>query len=422
MIQKALISLGVDHKATNSSSLKDIEMILQATNALYNIQCMKLEVPLLNDLRYLIWSISASAVLNLHNDAVKTTTVPQKPSIHSTITITELQKIYHAGIKFRSSCSASQKPYQADNDGHCETVNPQSYPNIIVTAIGETFQQCQQILHDLYRIPSLIYEHIYSHDKARIPLYDEVMERLNDIDRIHSSSRVNLSEEYPVVRARNMSHYMMKNIDVTISVTNLMQPENPTNGDGDPVHTVNKSVKSSLKSNLEGQRLEQELYCWCQAPYDNTPMIACDHCNEWFHNSCMGIILNRSKQPKANPKRHPFKSITMKRSTKRPHSNEDNSEIKMPSNVNGIASENWHGSTSMEEENKPPSSPSDGISPLCHARSLDIITMKTYQVQKDITALSSGHIDYNEDSFYCIACSELMNRPYKFAWPCRWIS
>lgn len=37
-------------------------------------------------------------------------------------------------------------------------------------------------------------------------------------------------------------------------------------------------------------RTRSELYCICQKPYDDDQsMIACDHCGEWYHYSCLGL-------------------------------------------------------------------------------------------------------------------------------------
>ncbi|XP_078611546.1 nucleosome-remodeling factor subunit BPTF-like isoform X3 [Branchiostoma floridae x Branchiostoma japonicum] len=36
---------------------------------------------------------------------------------------------------------------------------------------------------------------------------------------------------------------------------------------------------------------EQELYCLCRTPYDETQFyIGCDRCNDWFHGRCVGIL------------------------------------------------------------------------------------------------------------------------------------
>lgn len=38
------------------------------------------------------------------------------------------------------------------------------------------------------------------------------------------------------------------------------------------------------------QEREDELYCICRLPYDETRFyIGCDKCNDWFHGSCVGI-------------------------------------------------------------------------------------------------------------------------------------
>ena len=35
---------------------------------------------------------------------------------------------------------------------------------------------------------------------------------------------------------------------------------------------------------------EDQLYCVCQREYDDSrPMVACDHCDEWYHYDCIGL-------------------------------------------------------------------------------------------------------------------------------------
>ena len=37
-------------------------------------------------------------------------------------------------------------------------------------------------------------------------------------------------------------------------------------------------------------RDSSQLYCLCRLPYDeNRPMLACDHCSDWFHYNCVGL-------------------------------------------------------------------------------------------------------------------------------------
>ncbi len=39
------------------------------------------------------------------------------------------------------------------------------------------------------------------------------------------------------------------------------------------------------------QQEAARLYCLCRQPYnDKRPMLACDHCSEWFHYDCVGLL------------------------------------------------------------------------------------------------------------------------------------
>ena len=47
----------------------------------------------------------------------------------------------------------------------------------------------------------------------------------------------------------------------------------------------------------EGLRARSELYCVCRKPYDqDEAMIACDHCSEWYHYSCLGLAEPESER------------------------------------------------------------------------------------------------------------------------------
>ncbi|KAK9867634.1 hypothetical protein WJX84_000274 [Apatococcus fuscideae] len=42
---------------------------------------------------------------------------------------------------------------------------------------------------------------------------------------------------------------------------------------------------------LERIQEAARLYCLCRQPYnDKRPMLACDHCSEWFHYDCVGLL------------------------------------------------------------------------------------------------------------------------------------
>ncbi|KAG0563907.1 hypothetical protein KC19_8G068600 [Ceratodon purpureus] len=48
---------------------------------------------------------------------------------------------------------------------------------------------------------------------------------------------------------------------------------------------------------MEGLRARSELYCVCRKPYDqDEAMIACDHCSEWYHYSCLGLAEPESER------------------------------------------------------------------------------------------------------------------------------
>ena len=52
----------------------------------------------------------------------------------------------------------------------------------------------------------------------------------------------------------------------------------------------------------------QEIFCLCQQPYDNTQVyIGCDGCPDWFHGRCVGILeketqkINKYFCPRCSP-------------------------------------------------------------------------------------------------------------------------
>merc|ERR1712176_242274 len=51
-----------------------------------------------------------------------------------------------------------------------------------------------------------------------------------------------------------------------------------------------KSLVVDVSDILEDLKYRCTLYCVCRTPYDtNRPMLACDHCEEWFHYECVGL-------------------------------------------------------------------------------------------------------------------------------------
>lgn len=41
----------------------------------------------------------------------------------------------------------------------------------------------------------------------------------------------------------------------------------------------------------------QELYCLCRQPYDESQFyICCDKCQDWFHGRCVGILQSEAEQ------------------------------------------------------------------------------------------------------------------------------
>ena len=48
-----------------------------------------------------------------------------------------------------------------------------------------------------------------------------------------------------------------------------------------------------------GPAVQAPLYCLCQQPYEGvTFMVACDHCNQWFHGKCVNISEEDAKKAK----------------------------------------------------------------------------------------------------------------------------
>lgn len=55
------------------------------------------------------------------------------------------------------------------------------------------------------------------------------------------------------------------------------------------VPEAKKKKKQNMK-NVEHMNVDEKLYCVCKTPYDNTKFyVGCDLCNDWFHGSCVGI-------------------------------------------------------------------------------------------------------------------------------------
>ncbi|KAH8556164.1 hypothetical protein BGW37DRAFT_471337 [Umbelopsis sp. PMI_123] len=58
----------------------------------------------------------------------------------------------------------------------------------------------------------------------------------------------------------------------------------PSDDDSNPQRDSNENVEPKRKT----QR-SKKLYCICQQPYDGSPMVQCDSCQEWFHCSCVNL-------------------------------------------------------------------------------------------------------------------------------------
>lgn len=59
----------------------------------------------------------------------------------------------------------------------------------------------------------------------------------------------------------------------------------------DPEHDAacHENVESVAPPGTDDLAAAPTLYCICRSP-DETAMILCDKCNEWFHFRCMGLI------------------------------------------------------------------------------------------------------------------------------------
>ena len=65
---------------------------------------------------------------------------------------------------------------------------------------------------------------------------------------------------------------------------------NPSN-----TQDANEIVESAAPSGIDAPAEPPTLYCICRSQ-DETAMIQCDKCNEWFHFRCMNIITQVSKR------------------------------------------------------------------------------------------------------------------------------
>jgi hypothetical protein len=52
---------------------------------------------------------------------------------------------------------------------------------------------------------------------------------------------------------------------------------------------ANKPYSKANTQSLQSQFQEQTLYCVCRSPEDGRTMLGCDHCDEWYHFSCVGL-------------------------------------------------------------------------------------------------------------------------------------
>eukprot|EP00854_Cymbomonas_tetramitiformis_P007772 gene7772-9238_t len=58
----------------------------------------------------------------------------------------------------------------------------------------------------------------------------------------------------------------------------------------EPLLEEGRSLPLSLKEELKELEERCEIYCVCHQPYDDERgMIACDHCDGWFHYECVGV-------------------------------------------------------------------------------------------------------------------------------------
>lgn len=58
-----------------------------------------------------------------------------------------------------------------------------------------------------------------------------------------------------------------------------------------------------------GPAVQAPLYCLCQQPFEGiTFMVACDHCNQWYHGKCVNITEEEAKKAKGGYVCPPCKS------------------------------------------------------------------------------------------------------------------